>query len=352
MLSTAKLILKRHYQFVKPIANLVYCIQSYKTESVTKHPMNKLKINVTKLLFLVAFGVLFSGCTLPFIPEKTGGLKIDSTPTASVYIDEQHVGETPFVSEKIKAGDHLIKIVPQTMPQEVYQANVNLKSNVLTVVNRNFADTFQESSVYILELEKLSKKDKAEITVISTPPNAIVRIDDQPKGFAPLLNVGVDPGQHKITLNAQGYKTLEFNGDASAGYRLLVTAELGKLYPLKPGEEQAVATPSAQLDESSPSPSPEVAEALPSATPAPTPTATPIISTATPDKPYVEILTTPTGWLRVRSEPNGLEDNEVAKVDSGTTYPYLDFNDSGWYQIEYEPGKEGWIAAQYANLVE
>ena len=64
----------------------------------------------------------------------------------------------------------------------------------------------------------------------------------------------------------------------------------------------------------------------------------------------LEILSTPTGWLRVRFEPS-LEASEAAKVDTGKTFAYFE-EQSGWYQIEYEKGKKGWISAQYANPVE
>lgn len=310
------------------------------------------RLRITPLFIFLA--LLLSGCTLPFAAQSNSGLRVESTPAATVYIDNQHVGETPFFGEKIKPGEHLVKIVPQVDETQAYETKINLKPNTVIFINRTFAPTPQESTNYILDLEKINSKDTSEITVITTPANAIVRLDDQPKGFAPLLNVGVNPSQHKITLNAQGYKSLEIQTEIKVGYRLVVTAELGKLYPLKADDSIAMSTESAQIAESTPSPS---VTPIPSPTSSPSPSLTPtpeptIKSTLVPPKPYVEILDTPTGWLRIRSEPNGLVDNEVAKVNSGTTHPFIETNNTGWYQIEYEVGKQGWIAAQYAKLIE
>lgn len=303
----------------------------------------------TKLLVaavgLIGSSLLLGGCSLPLVAEKTSGVVASASVPATVYIDGQHVGETPFKNAKIKSGEHVVKLVTQDQTAQTYEVEISLKPGMETAVYREFGATPQESSGYQLDLERGDKKDKAEVTIVSTPTNAVVRLDDQPKGFAPLINTEVNPGEHKFTLNAQGYKTVNFNGTVNQGYRLVVTAELGKNYPLKPDAEQ-VATPSASPNPSpSPSPTPS-ATPKPSATPAPTTSPSP----TNPAKPFIEVLQTPTGWLRVRSEPNGLGDNEVSRINSGEKFPFVESNDSGWFKIEYEVGKTGWVAAQYTKL--
>jgi len=63
-------------------------------------------------------------------------------------------------------------------------------------------------------------------------------------------------------------------------------------------------------------------------------------------------LSTPTGFLRVRSEPSTAGE-EVAQVDPGDRFPYLETDeDTGWFKIEYEDGEEGWVSNQYAKKVE
>lgn len=70
-------------------------------------------------------------------------------------------------------------------------------------------------------------------------------------------------------------------------------------------------------------------------------------------KPYVEILETGTGWLRVREEPSGFEDNEVAKVNVGDFFAMTDRSKNNqWVKIVYQTGKEGWVSARYVRVVE
>ncbi len=49
----------------------------------------------------------------------------------------------------------------------------------------------------------------------------------------------------------------------------------------------------------------------------------------------------------MRKEPS-TSAQELAKVNPGEEYPLLE-EKSGWYKIEYEIGKEGWISATYAQ---
>ena len=62
----------------------------------------------------------------------------------------------------------------------------------------------------------------------------------------------------------------------------------------------------------------------------------------------VVISATPTGWLRVRSEPN-LNATEIAKVNTGESFTFLEEKD-GWYKIALKDGKDGWVSSQYATI--
>ena len=72
----------------------------------------------------------------------------------------------------------------------------------------------------------------------------------------------------------------------------------------------------------------------------------------------IEILSTPTGFLRVRAQPSTLSE-EVGKVEPGQTFPLLEQDEkTGWFKIEFseagdgEPAQAGWISNQYAKKVE
>lgn len=54
------------------------------------------------------------------------------------------------------------------------------------------------------------------------------------------------------------------------------------------------------------------------------------------------------GSLRVRSQPNtGAQ--EVGKLNPGQSAKVIEEKD-GWYQIEYEPGKNGWVSTNYVTV--
>lgn len=62
----------------------------------------------------------------------------------------------------------------------------------------------------------------------------------------------------------------------------------------------------------------------------------------------VVIQDTPTGWLRVRETPGGVE---IARVLTGQRYPLLD-QKAGWWQIETEDGVVGWVSQEYSSVLE
>jgi hypothetical protein len=96
--------------------------------------------------------------------------------------------------------------------------------------------------------------------------------------------------------------------------------------------------------------------ATPSATLSPAPNSSPkptikaVIPTPAIPKPYVSILDTPTGFLRVRSLPS-VSGTEVGQVIPGENYPLLETADSGWYliKVQLEATSSGWISPQYAK---
>lgn len=62
----------------------------------------------------------------------------------------------------------------------------------------------------------------------------------------------------------------------------------------------------------------------------------------------VTISDTPTGWLRVREEPDG---KEIARVNPGESYPVLAENET-WWQIQLTDGTKGWISRQFGKLAD
>jgi hypothetical protein len=305
-------------------------------------------------LYLILFSLLLSGCAqLPFGAKQQAALQVNATPGASVYLNGSHVGQTPFFDDKLKPGEYSVRLLVENDPTKDWQTTVTLTAPIVTVINRVFGSSLEESSHYLLQLEPLTQKDATELSVISLPDNVIAKVDGQPKGFTPISLKDLAEGDHVVTLTSPGYQEMVIQTQTKAGYKLAISGQLGRLTLAT--DDEVTATASAQLQEATTSgrltPTPTTTPSK-NVTTKPSPTAKPTGRAASdlPEKPYVEIKDTPTGWLRVRAEGSSAAE-EIGKVNPGETYPYLDSNPAGWYQITLTDGTEGWISSQYATLV-
>ena len=290
-----------------------------------------------RTLPILLFSIFLAGCQLnPF--AKKAGIQITSQPDANVVINGKSVGKTPYYVENADAGSASIQMTAIGSGQS-WEGKVNLVSGTLTTVHRDFGVTPDKSHSYTLSFEKLANNKDSSISIISLPANATVSIDGKPAGFTPITN-DVTAGPHVFSFTAPGYQDKIVNAAVQEGYRLVINLTMATMAIVP-----------------SPTPSP-VATA--SAVPPPKPTAaviTPLPKQASPSavmaKPYVEILNTPTGWLKVRSTSSvASEDNVVAKVNPGDKFVYKELESTTtWYSIEYIKGSWGFVSSQYAKLV-
>ncbi len=291
-----------------------------------------------KAVFIAIFSaVILSGCSLlpGFLQRQQAAIQITTNPNAAVFLNDEKVGETPFKSQELKSQDYNVRLVPDGEGLIEWETTVKLYPGITTVITYDFAQDRQEASGATLTLEPLATSDAVEIAVISIPDNASVKLDGQPKGFTPLQVKNVEEGEHTLSVSAPGYKQRQIQIKTVSGHKLTVDVQLAR-EPIAQASPSGEEKPEAEDDES-PKPTPEESK--------------PASPSAKVDKPYIEILETPTGWLRVRKEPTTAADNEVAKVNPGERYSYLDTNESGWHKILLSDGQEGWISGRYAKLV-
>lgn len=305
------------------------------------------------ILFMV---FLLGGCSIPFLGGKKSGLKIATTPGASVILDGKQMGQTPFDQSGLQAKTYKVQLVPQS--GQPWEGSVTLHDNLQTVVERIFGKSDQESEGYVMELEAIGNKSDSQISVVTIPDPATVRIDGQPKGFAPLNTTLGTEGAHEVAISSAGYNEKKVSVTVPKGYELHLMVQLSRTsFPEPtPAVEGAEATPSATPTSKTVSltPTPKVS----SLSPTPTPKKTTAVTPTPPARPYAEILSTGTkattdapndNWLRVRS--TGSQSGElVAYVYAGETYKFLESNEVGWYHIQLSTTKDGWISSQYAKL--
>lgn len=293
----------------------------------------------SSIIIIFLSSLLISGCSLQSQPA---GLDINTAPSSKVFIDGKESGSTPLTI-KHKAGEVSIKLAPESGPS--WESKVKLVPGIETVIRQEFGEDEAQTAGEIYLLEKGSK-DKASIAVVSTPDAVTVRIDNQPQGFTPLLVDSLAEGEHQIILTSPGFKDRTIRAKTVKGYKLSLNVKLSQERPttITPPPTD---TPTGQV-----TPTPKL-----SPTPSPKITPTPQASTTktTPQKPYIEILDTPTGYLRVRSDAS-TSSPEVARVNPGDKYPYLSLktgtDGNSWYKITYATDKEGYVVSTYSKKVE
>jgi len=293
----------------------------------------------TKYIRLIAtliFSVFLAGCNLnPF--AKKAGIQVTAHPDANVIVNGESVGKTPYYAENKAPGAYTIQMTAVDSGQS-WEGKVNLLGGTLTTVHREFGDTQDKSHSYTLSFEKLSNNKASAVNIVSLPANATVSIDGKPQGFTP-LSLDIESGPHVFTFTAPGFQDKIVNAAVQPGLRLLLSFTMSAL-------------------EITPTPTPTIASAsadLVSSTPTKTVAITPLpkqaTSSASLTPPYVEILSTPTGFLRVRDAAS-TTGTELAQVLPGEKFAYKeDGSTASWYQIEYLKGKWGFVFATYAKLV-
>lgn len=299
------------------------------------------------MIFLIGIVLLFViiGIVITVVKSrepKQGELKVESQPSASVFLDDKHIGRTPIgkTSYKLNAGEYTLKITPDTGDTSLanFQEKIKISPSTLTYVDVSLSESDLTTSSYILWLEKMTGK-KSELSVVTTPDGANVLLDDEPKGVSPMIVSDLTPGDHTLSVVSRGFAPRTIKIKLNAGYRLIASIKLA----LSSGgaQPQTEATPSASVLSAKTTVSP-----TPTGSPKPTPKTT----SGTPTKPYALIKDTPTGFLRVRADA-ATSAGELTRVKPGEKYSILDAKPD-WFKIQVVATISGWISSQYAEKVE
>jgi hypothetical protein len=286
--------------------------------------MRKIKIVIFVFLGLgILIGFLFLLVSL--LRPKLAGIHIESNPASAVFLNGQEVGRTPYENTR-EQGEVIVKLVPDSFetPLVPYETKINLVAGVQTVIKRDFGETDDASSGEIISFEKVDS-NQTSLAVVSIPDSSEVLIDEKERAFTPHRTSSLLPGEHTLSLSSEGYRERTVAVRTHEGYKLTAVVKLAKVEG-EQGEDAEI------------QPEPEVQEA----------------EEKTAVK-RIKILSTPTGYLRVRNEPSTLG-TEVGRVEPGKTYDLLETDEkTGWYKIKFsnsqeEEEKAGWITNQYAEV--
>lgn len=294
----------------------------------------KNKLALLGVLFGI-FGIiiLYQIFSLKF--NKEGTLEINSSPEASVFLDNNLLGKTPFSKSKLKEGEYSLKLVPENVATTTasWSGKVQIISGKITSVDRELGGDDPSSGGVVVRVEntKDTAKNTGQISIETEPSGAIIYLDSEEQKTAPHTLMDVALGDHEIAVFSPGFFrrsqkiTIEKTGDKIvAEFKLAVD----------PTYKKVEVAPIVEIEGSSSAKTTKKTESTGKAT-------------ATAGVGEVLIKDTPTGWLRVRKDASATSE-ELAKVDSGTTFKKLD-SKNGWVEIEYATGKQGWVSAQYVS---
>jgi len=292
-----------------------------------------MKNKLTLLFFLVVLFVLYVLLRFFVFDRRApeGKLKVLSSPGASVFINNSVVGKTPFEGS-YQAGEYLIKLIPEGAATDTASWNdkITVYEHALTYVNRELGSSDIASAGEIFTTEKMKtppkNKNNGQIFIETEPQGAIIFLDNDEKGVAPLILQDVVKGDHELSVFMTGFfrRTEKIKVDpghqVNAKFKLAIDLSQGSV----DFNEKKEATQSAKQGVK-----------------------------------YVMIDSNPQGWLRVR-EASSVEATETAKIKPGEKYELLE-KESGWYKIKYNNNPEGlyegefdegWVSSQYSRETE
>lgn len=285
--------------------------------------MTKIKLiglGLIGLVVVIAITFFLVGVFKP----KVAGIYIETNPASAVYIDGEHIGRSPLRTTK-PPKEVIVKLIPDSFqkPLAPYETQMNLVAGVETVVKRDFGDLDETSAGEIVSFERVG--NETSMVIVTTPDSAQVVIDGQIRTFAPYKTSSILPGEHTISISAEGFTQRTIKVKTHEGLKLTAVVQLAKIGQIEAIQEEVVEEK--------------------------------VQGDVEKKKDMVEILSTPTGFLRVRSQPSSLGP-EVGRVEPGQKFDLLEIDEkTGWFKIIYLPTqadedeKSGWISNQYAKKI-
>ena len=262
-------------------------------------------------------------------PSATGRIKILSSPTTGVFINDVGVGKTPY-EDRLEPGEYTIRLIPEGEETEsvAWEGKVSIHAHTLTYVSREMGTSAITSAGEILTVVKMDRKpngETGEVELVTDPPGAIVFLNNEEKGVAPLILQDVPVGEHELAVYLPGFfrRTKKIKIDKK-GFRVQVSVKMALDKTHKTLEE-------------------ELKKAAIEATKEAELTKKEEVNTET-----LTILDTPTGFLNVRAEPS-VSGDKVAEVNPGEEYTYSE-EDGGWYKILLGGEENGWVHGDYVTL--
>ena len=163
-------------------------------------------------------------------PTIKGRVVIRSTPSgARVWLDGREAGVAPLTLQDVPAGSHTIRLALEGhLPVERRVTVGPEKASQAIAVELAAAHTRPREPDRSKPTAKASGASKAagSLQVDSRPAGANVFVDSKPVGKTPLLLESLEPGDHGVRLELDGYRAWSSSTRITAGGRSRVAASL------------------------------------------------------------------------------------------------------------------------------
>lgn len=288
----------------------------------------KKKIGVLLLLLLGFFLFVAIRFFLLDTQNTFGELKIMSSPSATVFINNVAIGKVPY-DDKYKAGEYLLKLIPEENATQTasWQRKITVRKKSLTTVSIELGSNDISTAGDVFDVVKANTSfgsDKGEVSVETEPTGAIVYLDNDEKGVAPAILSNISKGDHELSVLMPGFFRRTKKIVIAPGYRVNAFMKLA-VDPVQ-------------------SPTFKIVDTIKDATPS---------SSTTPTSSggqTIIVKGTPEGTLNVREDAT-VTASKSATVNEDDKFTVIE-EKNGWYKIEYEPGKQGWVSGEYTRKQE
>lgn len=267
--------------------------------------------------------------------NASGKIKVLSSPAATVFIDNVAVGKTPYEISNQKVGEYTVKLIPDEADKKTvtWEGKVPVYKNTLTYIGRELGTSELTSAGEILTVVKMEQKPEGntgEVLIETEPAGAIIYLDNDEKGVAPLKLDDVPAGDHELAVYLPGFFRRALRIKVEKGFQVKANFKLAL--------DQSHKSLEAELEAARKVASEEAKKEEESA------------SEETSTSQTIEILDTEVGYLNVRSEAS-VNGDIVTTVNPGDQFEY-DEEDNGWYKITTSDGSVGWVSGDYVEIVE
>ena len=366
--------------------------------------MAKLKFIFAFIGIVIAAGLLWQ-FVLPNFRTSNASLQITTEGLESkVFLDDKLLGKTPYQGEKLEVGEHTLRVETKLLDPfnktVTFSTPITLTPQALTAVNYEFGPNDLVSSG---DIRTFMVGDG--LSIITAPSGADVWLDGEIVGKSP-ISLNPNRGVHKLKITNEDYVSRELEINIEENFRLIVEVFLSidpfinepkilshprlGIYNLSTKNGNLLSNPKSWSeavfffekdvkinfdaaidkngnlyyktksewdkkirggkavvigylgDSSDRTLSDAASKTLEQINIKSNPTK------KTPIKKQVQILSTPTGSLNVRSGPN-LSYSILTKVKPGEKYTLLE-EKTDWYRINVS-GTKGWVSAQYTKVI-